>query len=51
MLALHEVFRVHCHIVTQVVETELIVRTERDVCLISLATLLRIWPVLVNAVH
>ena len=36
MLALYQVFRADRHIVTQVVETEFVVRSERDICLISL---------------
>ena len=41
----------HRHIVTQIVKTELVVSTKRDVCLICLATLLRVWSVLVYAVN
>ncbi len=39
------------HVVTQVVETELVVGTEGDICLIGLATSLRVGLVLVDTVH
>ena len=51
MAALYEVGRRDSHIVAQVVETELIVGTESDVCLISLATSLGVGLMLVNAVY
>ena len=51
MLALHQISRRHGHIVTQIVETELIVRTKRDICLICPASLLRVRPVLVDTIH
>ena len=49
--ALHEVFGHHSHIVTQVVKTELIVRTKGDVGHVCLATGLGVGLVLVNAVN
>ena len=51
MAALHEVFGHHSHIVTQVVKTELIVRTKGDVGHVCLATGLGVGLVLVNAVN
>ena len=35
---LHEILRLHCHVVAEVVETELVVCTECDICLIGSAT-------------
>ena len=51
MLALHEVLHRHRHIVTQIVETELIVRTESHVAFVSLPARVAVRFVLVNAVH
>ena len=50
MLALHEVGRRDCHVVAKVVETELVVRTECDVCHVGLAALRRVGTVLVDTV-
>lgn len=50
VLALHEVGRRDCHVVAKVVETELVVRTECDVCHVSLAALRRVGTVLVDTV-
>ena len=50
MLALHEVGRRDSHVVAKVVEAEFIVRTECDVCHVSLAALWRVRTVLVNTV-
>ena len=38
VLTLYKVFRADSHVITQVVETEFIVRTECDICQICLAT-------------
>ena len=51
MLALNQVFRADGHVVTQVVETEFIVRTESDVGHVSTATGCRVGLVLVDTVH
>ena len=51
MLALHEVLHRHRHIVTQIVETELIVRTESHVAFVSLPARVAVRFVFVNAVH
>ena len=51
VLALHEVFRAHGHIVAQIVETKFIVRTERDVGLISAAACFRVRLMLIDAVY
>ena len=51
VLALHEVFRADGHVVTQVVETEFIVRTESDICQISLATGVGVRLMPVDAIH
>ena len=51
MLALHHVLGGHGHIVAEVVETELIVRTEGDVALVSVAALLGVGAVLVDTVY
>ena len=51
MLALYKVFRADSHIITQIVETEFIVRSESDVCQISLAACVRVGLVTVDAVH
>ena len=51
MLALYKVFRADSHVVTQVVETEFIVCTERDICQISFATGIRVGLVLVDAIY
>ena len=51
MSTLYKVGRRNGHIVTQVVETEFIVGTECDICLISLATLLRVRLMLIDTIH
>ena len=51
MLPLDEVCHVHCHIVTKVVETELVVRTESDVAVVRSLARVAVRLVLVNAVH
>ena len=51
MLPLDEVCHVHCHIVTKVVETELVVRTESDVTVVGSLARVAVRLVLVNAVH
>ena len=51
VFALHQLFGVACHIVTQVVETELIVGTIGDVAVVGTATCGRVGFVLVDAVH
>ena len=51
MFALHEIGRAHGHVVAQIVETELIVRTESDVGVVSTATRLAVRLVLVDAVY
>ena len=51
MLALYQVFRADRHIVTQVVETELVVRTERDIRLVSLTASLGVRLVLIDTVY
>ena len=50
-LALHEVLLAHSHIVTQVVEAELVVRSEGDVAGIGAAACVGVRFVLVYAVH
>ena len=47
---LHEFLRIHGHVVAQVVETELVVRTERDVGLICFPTRVGVWLMLVDAI-
>ena len=51
VLPLHEVLRAHGHVVTQIVEAELVVRAEGDVCQICLAACFGVRLVLVDAVH
>ena len=51
MRTLYEVSRRYGHVITQIVETELIVRTEGDICLISLTTCLRVGLVLVDTIN
>ena len=50
MLALHELFRPHGHVVPQVIEAKLVVGAERHVALVGLATRLAVGLVLVDAV-
>jgi hypothetical protein len=49
--ALHQFSRVGRHVVTQVVETELVVGSECDVCLIGFATCFRVWLMFINTVY
>ena len=49
--ALHEILGTHCHIVAQVVETEFIVCTIRDVGLVSTTARFGIGLVLIDTVH
>ena len=51
MFALHEIGRAHGHVVAQIVETELIVRTESDVGVVSTATRFAVRLVFVDAVY
>ena len=51
MLTLHEVLRADGHVVAQVVEAEFVVGTEGDVGEVSLAALVGVGLVLVDAVH
>ena len=51
MLSLHKILEPYCHIVSQVVKTELVVCSERDIGKISLLPGLRIRLVLVYAVN
>ena len=51
VFALHQFFRVACHVVTQVVETELVVGAVGDVAVIGAATCGGVGFVLVDAIH
>ena len=51
MLALYQIARVGSHVVTQVVETELVVGTEGDISHICLATSVRVRTMLVDAIY
>ena len=51
MASLYQVTGILCHIVAQIVETELVVGTEGDICQICLTTCLAIGFMLVNAVY
>ena len=51
MLPLDEVCHIHCHIVTKVVKTELVVRTESDVAVVGSLASVAVRLVLVDAVH
>ena len=51
MLTLHEVLRADGHVVAQVIEAELVVRSEGDVREVSLAALVGIGLVLVDTIH
>ena len=51
MCALYQVGRRDSHVVTQIVETKLVVGTECDICLISLTTSLRVRLVLVDTIN
>ena len=51
VLALYQVFRADSHVVAQIVETEFVVRTEGDICEISLAACVGVGLVLVDAIH
>ena len=50
MSALYQIQRRGCHVIAQVVETELIIRSESDIAGISLTTLVRIRFVLVDTI-
>ena len=47
---LYEVFWILCHVVAQIVETELIVRSESNICKICFTTCLAVGLMLVNAI-
>ena len=51
MLTLHEIVHRHRHVVTEVVETELVICTECDVACICLATCRAVRLVLVDTVY
>ena len=51
LFALHEVLGLHSHIVAQIVETELIVRTEGDIAGVSLAAIFGVRLGLVDTSH
>ena len=51
MLALYQVLRADGHVITQVVETEFIVRSECDICQIGLAACIGIRLMTVDAVY
>ncbi len=48
---LHQILRIGGHVVAQIIETELVVRTKRNICQISTATGVTVRLVLVYAVH
>ena len=50
MTALHEIERRGGHVITQVVKTELVIRTESDIAGIGLAALVRIGTVLIDTI-
>ena len=50
MLALHHIGRRHRHVVTKIVETEFVVRTESDVAVVGRTTGSSVGLVLVNAI-
>ena len=51
MPALHQIQRRGRHVITQVVKTELIVRTKRNIASVGFAALVRVGVVLVNTIH
>ena len=51
MLALYQIFRVNRHVIPQIVETEFIIRSESNICLISLPSLRGIRLRLVNTIN
>ena len=51
MFALHEISGTHRHIVAEIVETELIVRTESDVAVVCTTTRFTVGLVFVDAIH
>jgi len=51
MHTLHQLTGIACHIVTQVVKTELVVRTKSDISTISLTTCLTVGLMLVDTIH
>ena len=51
VLALHEICGTHRHIVAEIVESELIVRTKSDVAIVCTTTRFTVGLVFVNAIH
>ena len=51
MSALYEIERRDCHVITQVVKTELVVRTEGNIAGIGFTTLVGVRAVLVDTIH
>ena len=51
MLALYQVFRTNRHIITQVIEAELVIGTKCNVCHISTAAGFRVGLMLIDAIH
>ena len=51
VLTLYKVFRADSHVVTQVVETEFVVRTERDVCQVCLTACVGVRLMAVDTIH
>ena len=51
MLALYQVFGADSHVVTQVVETEFVVRTERDVCQVCLTACVGVRLMTVDTIY
>ena len=51
VLTLYKVFRADSHVVTQVVETEFVVRTERDVCQVCLTARVGVRLMAVDTIH
>ena len=51
MSALYEVHRAGSHIIAQVVEAKLVIRTKCNIARICTATLIRVWFVFVDTIH
>ena len=51
MLALYQIGWVGSHVITKIIETELVVGTEGDICQVCLATLVGIRTVLVDTIY
>ena len=51
MCALYQIGGRYGHVITQIVETELVVGTEGDISLISLTTGLRVRLMLIDTIH